>query len=222
MRRFKSCSALLALVLLITTACSSEDLSNYTYYDSAWCVVYGKGSQMALVTDNKGILRPSEALDSTRFKAGDRYRVVYIPLGNSEYYTVTSGAKLVEITNFQPVLVEEVIQRTNFNGAVNDPVWVNADPFFGGGYLNFDFSFYSSETGIKHGIHLLQDSLVNRKLYLRFGHDANNDTNSKTASALASFPIRSLKNYDLADSLIIQMRNVVKLNTYRLALRDTI
>lgn len=222
MRVFKGCSALLVLVLLLTTACSSEDLSNYTYYDSAWCVVYGKGSQMALVSDNKGILKPTDALDSTRFKSGDRYRVVYIPSGYSDYFSVTSGAKLVEITSFQPVLVEDAIQRANFTGAVNDPVWVNADPFFGGGYLNFDFRFYSSETSIKHGIHLLQDSLVNRKLYLYFGHDANNDSQSKTSSALASFPIRSLKNINLADSLIIQMRDVVKLNTYRLALRDTI
>lgn len=221
MRRFKVGSVLLTLVLFFATACSNEDLGYYTYYDSAWCVVYGKGSQIALVTDNKGILKPSVLLDSS-FKAGDRYRIVYIPLGSQDKQSATTGAKLVEITSFQPVLVEDAILRADFNGVANDPVWVNTEPFFGGGYLNFDFRFKSSETGVTHGIHLLQDSLANRKLYLCFGHDANNDTQGKTTSALASFPIRSLKNSSLADSLIIQMRDAVKTNTYRLALRDTL
>lgn len=213
---------MLVVALLAVTACSTEHLDNYTLYDSAWCVVQGKGSQMALVTDDKGILKPSESLDSLRFKAGDRYRVIYIPLGTQGVNYYATGSSLVEITNFQPVLVEDVLLRSTFNGVVNDPVWVNTAPFFGGGFLNFDFQFYSSESNVKHGIHLLQDSLANRKLYLRFGHDANADGKIKVSSALASFPIRSLKHDSQADSLIIRIKNEMTDKVYRLALRDTL
>ena len=222
MRLFKVHAVLMVLVLLTASSCMSYDATNYTYYESEWCVVQGKGSQMALVTDDKVILKPSESLDSMRFKAGDRYRVVYIPLGNQGTYSTVSGAKQVQVTNFQPVLVEDVLQRTQFNGLVADPVWMNTDPFFGGGYLNFDFQFYSTETGIKHGIHLLQDSLVNRKLYVRFGHDANGDAQGKTSSALASFPISSIKHASDADSMIITMKEVYNYQSYRFALKDTL
>lgn len=215
-------TVLLVLVLATVTSCMSYDLTNNTYYESAWCVVQGKGSQIALITDDKDLLKPSESLDSVRFKAGDRYRVVYIPLGTQGSYSTVSGAIQVEITNFQPVLVEDIVQRNAYTGLVNDPVWVNSNPFFGGGFLNFDFQFYSSETGIKHGIHLLQDSLVNRKVYMRFGHDANGDSRSKIASALASFPTNSILQASQADSLIILMKGELRDHSYRLALRDTL
>lgn len=218
MLRFNSYSILLVLALLATPSCMNEDLSNHTYYESAWCVVQGRGSQMAFFTDGKDILKPSESLDSTRFKAGDRYRVFYIPLGNQSYYSTVSGAKLVEITNFQPVYVEDIMMHATYHGSVNDTVWLNAAPFFGGGFLNLDFQFYSSETEIKHGIHLLQDSLVNRKLYLRFGHDAKGDAKGNAASALASFPTNSLQHASDADSLIILIQDDVR----RLALKDTL
>jgi hypothetical protein len=215
-------TVLLVLILSAASSCMNYDMTNNTYYESAWCVVQGKGSQSVLLTDEKVVLKPSESLDSVRFKSGDRYRVVYIPLGTQGVYSTLSGAIQVEITNFQPVLVEDIIVHNQFNGTVNDPVWVHTEPFFGGGYLNFDFQFYSSEKGIKHGIHLLQDSLVNRKLYLRFGHDANNDTKGKTASALASFPTSSLQHVSEADSLVILMKGETLYHSYRFALRDTL
>lgn len=214
--------ALLVVALLTISACSNEELDIYTLYDSAWCVVQGKGNQMALVTDDKGILKPSETLDSLRFKAGDRYRVIYIPLATQGGHYYATGSSLVEITSFQPVLVEDVLQRSAFSGVVNDPVWVNTAPFFGGGFLNFDFQFYSTEGSVKHGIHLLQDSLVNRTLYLRFGHDANADGRTKVSSALASFSIGSLKHDSKADSLIIRIKSETMDKMYRLALRDTL
>jgi hypothetical protein len=222
MPRFLVRAVLTVLVFLMVSSCMSYDATNNTYYESAWCVVQGKGSQIALVTDERVILKPTESLDSVRFKAGDRYKVIYIPLGSQDHDASVLGAKQVEITNLQPVLVENTIQRTVFTGLVNDPVWVNTDPFFGGGFLNFDFQFYSTETGIKHGIHLLQDSLVNRKLYLRFGHDANGDSKVKIASALASFPITSLQHTSEADSLIVLMKGVNFYKSYRFALRDTL
>jgi len=222
MTRFNVHTVFLALVLSTATSCMNYDMENYTYYESAWCVVQGRGSQVAFVTDDKGILKPSESLDSTRFKAGDRYRIVYILLGEQGNYSTVSGAKLVEIANLQPVFVEDVMLHSNFNGVVNDPIWLNDQPFFGGGFLNFDFQFNSSDTGIKHGIHLLQDSLVHRKLYLRFGHDDNGDVTNKTASALASFPTKSFKQASDADSLIIQLRDVSGYHSFRMALKDTL
>ncbi|MCX6309856.1 MAG: hypothetical protein NTY32_13885 [Bacteroidia bacterium] len=222
MPKFHICSVLLVLVLLTASSCMESNLSENTYYESAWCVVQGRGSQIALITDAKEILKPSESLDSVRFKSGDRYRVFYIPLGNQSMYSTVSGSKLVEITSLQPVYVEEIRMHHAFIGTVNDPVWLNEDPFFGGGFLNFDFQFYSSDTGIKHGIHLLQDSLVGRKLYLKFGHDANGDAKTKTASALASFPTSSLEQAPDADSLIILIRDEATNHSYRLALKDTL
>jgi len=210
------------LALLATTACSDADMSNYTYYASDWCVVQGGGDQIALMTDERVLLRPSETLDSVQFKAGDRYRVVYIPLARQGAYSSVSAANLVEITSLQPVLVDDVYPRSNFNGVVNDPVWMDSGPFFGGGFLNFDFQFYASEAKIKHGIHLLQDSLANRKIHLRFGHDAKGDARTRTASALASFPTSSLQQADLADSLIIVLKSDNGYRSYRLALRDTL
>lgn len=224
MPKLKGCSVLLVLALLFATSCSVDDLSsNYTYYESAWCMVQGRGSQLSLLTDQKDILKPSESLDSTQFTEGDRYRVLYISLGNLGTYATSSSAKLVKITGEpQPVLVEEVIQHGSFTGAVNDPVWLNAEPFFGGGYVNFDFQFRTSRIGLKHAIHLLQDSLVNRKLYLRFGHHANGDVTGGVESALASFPTSGLKQVSDADSLIILLQGDTRLQSYRLALRDTL
>jgi len=223
MLRFNGYSLLLVLALLAIPSCMNEDLSNSTYYESAWCVVQGRGSQISFVTDNKDILKPDESLDSIRFKAGDRYRLLYIPMGNQSNYSTVSGAKLVKISGEpQPVLVEEVMPHAAFTGALNDPIWLNDQPFFGGGFLNFDFQFRSSNPHIKHGIHLLQDSLVNRKLYLRFGHHANGDVTGSLAYALASFPTTGLKNASDADSLIILMRNDISYHSYRLALKDTL
>ena len=223
MPKIHSYSVLLVLAMLSATACSDGNMSSNTYYESAWCVVQGRGSQISLVTDQKDILKPSESLDSTQYKAGDRYRVIYITLGNQGYYPTSSGAKLVKITGEpQPVLVEDVIQHGSFTGSVNDPVWLNAKPFLGGGFLNFDFQFRNSHTGIKHGIHLLQDSLVNRKLYLKFGHHANSDVTGSFESALASFPTSGLQNASDADSLIILLQGDTHLQNYRLALRDTL
>jgi len=176
---------------------------------------------MAFFTDGKDILKPSESLDSTHFKAGDRYRVFFVFLGNKEA-SMPDAAKLVEISNLQPVFVENVMFHRNYNGAVSDPVWLNDQPFFGGGFLNFDFQFYSSVTGIQHDIHLLQDSIVNRKLYLRFVHDNNGDVTNKTASALASFPTQSFKQASDADSLILLLRDSSSDHLYRMALKDTL
>lgn len=226
MPRFNGYSILLSLTLLTATACMNEDLNNSTYYESAWCVVQGRGSQISFVTDDKEILKPDESLDSIHFKTGDRYRVFYIPMENQSNYSTVAGAKLVKISGEpQRVLVEEVMPHAAFTGAINDPVWLNEQdqPFFGGGFLNFDFQFRSSNNPlILHGIHLLQDSLVNRKLYLRFGHHANGDVNGSLVFALASFPTTGLQHKSDADSLIILMRNDINDHSYRLALKDTL
>ena len=223
MAKFNGYSILLALALLTATGCTNEGMSDYTYYESAWCVVQGRGSQISLLTDNKDILKPSESLDSMKYKPGDRYRILYITLANQAYYSVASNAKLVKIAGEpQPVLVEDVFQQGLFTGLVNDPVWLNTDPFFGGGFLNFDFQFHTSHLGVKHAIHLIQDSLVNRKLYLRFGHHANGDVSGSMESALASYPTTGLKQVSEADSLIILIKGDLRFQTYRMALKDTL
>ena len=223
MAKFNGYSILLALALLTATGCTNEGMSDYTYYESAWCVVQGRGSQISLLTDNKDILKPSESLDSMKYKPGDRYRILYITLANQAYYSVASNAKLVKIAGEpQPVLVEDVFQQGLFTGVVNDPVWLNTDPFFGGGFLNFDFQFRTSHLGVKHAIHLIQDSLVNRKLYLRFGHHANGDVSGSMESALASYPTTGLKQVSEADSLIILIKGDLRFQTYRMALKDTL
>ncbi len=222
MPQFNGYSLVLVLALLAMPSCMNEDLSSHTSFESAWCVVQGRGSQMTFFTDEKDVLKPSESLDSTRFKAGERYRIFFVFFDDQGSNSSVSGAKVVEIANLQPVFVEDVMLHGNFTGEVNDPVWLNDQPFFGGGFLNFDLQFYSSATGIQHGIHLLQDSLVNRKIYLRLGHDNNGDLTKKAASALASFPTKSLQHASDADSLIIKMRDDYGFRSYSMALKDTI
>lgn len=223
MSKFNSCSFLLVLALFTATSCSDEDMNNYTYYESAWCLVQGKGNQISFLTDEKVILKPSESLDSTLYKAGDRYRVLFITLGGQGANTMASSSKLIKIAGEpQPVLVDDIIQHENFIGVVNDPVWLSSDPFFGGGFLNFDFQFRASRNGIKHGIYLLQDSLVNRTLYLRFGHHANGDVTGSLESALASFPTASLMHTSVADSLVVVLQGDIRIQSYRMSLRDTL
>ncbi|HET9570833.1 MAG TPA: NigD-like C-terminal domain-containing protein [Bacteroidales bacterium] len=223
MPKFYGYSILSVLALFFATGCTNEDLSNNTYYESAWCVVQGRGSQISLLTDQKDILKPTESLDSAHFQAGDRYRVLYITLGNQANYSTVSGSKLVKISGVpQPVLVSDVIQHSLFSGSIMDTVLLNDKPFLGGGFLNFDFKFRASNSVIKHGIYLLQDSLVHRKMYLRFGHHANNDVTGPLESALASFPISSLKHASDADSLIISLLGDTKFQNNRVALKDTL
>jgi len=217
------CSLLLVLALLTATSCSNDYLSNNTINESAWCMAQGRGNQLSLITDDKSILKLSESSDSILFLTGLRYRVFYILLGDQGYYASVPGSKLVKITDEQPVIVEDVILSSLFTGSVNDPVWRNDKPFFGGGFLNLDFQFLSSSSGILHGIHLLQDSLVNRKLYMKLGHFANGDVTGSRVSALASFPISSIQNASNADSLIILMLDdATHYNSYGLALKDTL
>jgi hypothetical protein len=223
MPKFNGYSILLVLALLTSTACTNDGMNDYTNYESAWCIVQGRGSQISFITDQKDILMPTESLDSIKYKLGDRFRVLYITLGNQAYYSTASSAKVVKIAGDpQPVLVEDVFQHAAFTGVVNDPIWLNSNPFFGGGFLNFDFQFRTSHAGIKHAIHLIQDSLVNRKLYLRFGHHANGDVTGSLESALASFPTAGLKQTSEADSLIILMKGDIRLQSYRIALKDTL
>jgi hypothetical protein len=221
MNRFRPHCVLLIAAMLSAVSCSNEDMGDVRTYESDWCVVQGRGDQLNFQADDGDILKPTQSLDSSLFLSGDRYKVFYIPMGNVGTYTTVSGGILIEVENLQPVLVKDIVQADAFNSIANDPVGLNEKPFFGGDFLNFDFNFNYQNERIQHGIHLIQDSLVNRIWYLRFGHQANGDLPTLSTSALASFPVSSMQNRYLADSLVIFVLDDPN-SPYGISLKDTI
>jgi hypothetical protein len=213
------------LLLMLCGACSEEDYSLNTDYVIDYCVVQGHGSQLCFLSDNGGLLNPSETLDSTLYLPDDRYRVTYVALSNNGDASA-AGTTIRIVGTPQAVLVKDVTQSDLFYGDLNDQIWLVDDPQFGGGFLNFEFSFGYSDSNIKHGIYLIQDSLAQKKIYLTFGHQAYNDISSYTATALASFPLSSIVDLQKADSLIIHVlegtSSVPKVKLYSLAVRDTL
>jgi hypothetical protein len=209
----------LALVGIFTTSCSKEDMNDYTHHESDWCVVQGRGSKLCFLADDQEILKPLEPLDSMRFLAGDRYWVYYVPIDTIGALTGT----LVQLENYQPVVVKDAVMAGSFSGSINDIIWLNEDPFFGGGFLNMDFSYSRSGPDSEHGIHLLQDSISHRKIYMRFGHNAKGDSPVSTATALISFPISSINYRSVADSLVIRVLETMNAPiSYTIALKDTL
>jgi hypothetical protein len=219
-------SSLLGILLLTitTVSCTDGDFSENSF-EADFCVVKGQGSWMFLLTDGGSLLYPTESLD-TSISPGDRFVVTYVSLSKSEYSSDQQGYT-VRVVNLQPVLVKDVnLSTDDVPVAANDLVWVVNSPFFGGGYLNFEFKYMYSDLSIKHGIYLMQDSIRNRSIYLRFTHEANGDAAISTASALASFPLSSISGMADADSLVIQSRGGSQSSprtiTYSIALADTL
>lgn len=186
------------------------------------CVVKELGNQsLYLLSDEGNILYPSSSLDSVKIKAGQRYRVTYkIMVGDASKQEET----VIQVAGMQPVLIKDAVSRVLFSGTINDQVWLVSKPRFGGDYLNFEFSFGYSNTNIKHGIHLVQDSTTHENdvdiIYLTFGHDANGDSFQYKTSQLVSFPLTSIAGIHGTDSLIVtvlegEAGNPVKTN-YRL------
>ena len=184
------------------------------------CIVKENGDKsLYLMTDDGNVLFPSSSLDTTTYKSGQRFRVTYIKL---EGKTSSEGEAIVDIKQMLPVLIKNAVSRSLFSGSVNDPVWLNYKPWFGGGYLNFEFSFDSGLTSeIQHEVQLIQDSTVqvgtSRKIYLTFGHNANGDVSSEKVTALVSFPSGSISELNQADSLIVGVLEGSKRYYYRLS-----
>jgi hypothetical protein len=92
----------------------------------------------------------------------------------------------------------------------SDAVKLVRDPWFGGDFLNFEFSFrHDEQSDIKHSIWLVCDSMTteegSQKWYLTFLHDANGDSPISTTSSLTSFTCSSVQQISSTDSLIIRV-----------------
>jgi hypothetical protein len=222
---FLNKSILLCLFIILAEACSQEDYSLKTNYVVSLCVVKESSNQnLYLLSDQGTVLYPSSSLEAET--SGQRYRVTYkIMEGASSKQDETA---VVSISNMEPVLIKKVVSRTSFAGTMNDFVWLECNPWSGGGYLNFEFIFDYSNSNIRHSIYLVQDSTGNagQNVYLTFGHDANGDTSKYETTALASFPFSSIPGIQKADSLIIKVLGGTvgsrTQTTYKLAVPDEV
>jgi len=209
---------LLAVICLLATSCSQGDYEMGTSYEVTFGVVKERGDHKLYLYSDGGLsLFPSTSLDSINFKVGERYRVTYVRMNG--YYTSDKEAS-INVSDMQRVLVKDAVPVSDFSGLLKDPIWVMNKPWFGGGYLNFEFSFSFSDSKIKHGIYLVQDSIgMDNKIYMTFGHDANGDLPQNTTIALASFPLKSISRIDTADSLIICVPKSNAAKVYKLAVK---
>jgi len=209
-------NVLLVLLLALTISCSQDE----TMFMVELCTVKEKGDKsLYLLSDDGNVLFPSSSMDVSTYQSGQRFRVTYIKM---EGKTSSEGESIVDIKQMLPVLIKDVLSRDLFTGSVNDPLWLIYRPWFGGGFLNFEFSFGSGvSTDIQHEVQLIQDSTVQvgatRKIFLTFGHDANGDVSEKNVTALVSFPLTSISDFSQADSLIVGVLEGSKRYLYRLS-----
>jgi len=219
---FKLCKNSFTLILLIFLACSCSNTE--TSYLVELCVVKERGDQsLYLLSDEGHILYPSSSLDSEKYVAGQRFRVTYIKMEGGA--SLSKDEAVIDIKYMLPVLIKDAVSAKDFTDKnINDPIWLVSQPWPGGGYLNFEFVFGLTDTAVKHGIYLVQDSLVHKsnmyKIYLTFGHDANKDASSAMGTALASFPLNSITDIQRADSLIIYVLEGTKEQIYKLVVTD--
>jgi hypothetical protein len=208
----------LIFLLFLVCSCNKDETS----YLADLCVVKERGDHtLYLLSDNDIILNPSSSLDSTKYGNGQRFRVTYIKMEGKT--SSSKNEELVEIRYMLPVLIRSAVAREDLTNKLDSPIWLLCKPWFGGGYLNFNFSFSYKDSKIEHGIYLVRDSLVHEtsgdknKIYMTFGHDANGDATSITTTALASFPVTSISGIESADSLIINVLESTKYDKYRIS-----
>jgi len=200
---------------LLTMACAcNEDEVNYTV---EFCDVKETGDgSLYLISDAGNTLNTSTALD-TACKPGQRFKVTYIKLeGNN----LLKNEATIEVKFMMPVIVKDAVTSSSCKEIFADSLWLVDKPWYGGGYLNFEFSYKKNEAKkIMHDIRLVQDSLVHRKVYMTFGHNAHGDISQKSVIALASFPLISIPDLPLADSLILNVLEGSDKKVYKLAVR---
>jgi len=219
-------SFFLLLFVLLSGACSQGDYSMQTEYLVDFCVVKERGSQsLYLASDAGRILTPSSSLDLTDSKVGQRYRVTYINIGGGQY---SVSETVIKVIDMQPVFTENVMPLSQFPTGLKDPLSFISEPWQGGGYLNFEFSFRFSDQAIIHSIHLIQDSIVSRAskklIYLSLVHDAAGDKLLENSALIfKSFPLNTVSGIEKSDSLIITAlrENELKPMVFRL-LADSI
>lgn len=200
---FLSRNTIFCTFFVFLSACNQDDYSLKTDL----CVVKESGDQSLYLLSDKGkALCPSSSLSAETYKEAQRYSVTYKTM---EGTASQKDETVVNIFNMQPVLVKDAVLRAQFSNSISDPVWLVSQPWIGGGYLNFEFSYFFSDSNIKHGIYLVQETTVNgstgENIHLTFGHDANGDASTNKATALASFPFNSVSGIKYADSLVINV-----------------
>ncbi|MCK9310697.1 MAG: hypothetical protein M0P26_00300 [Bacteroidales bacterium] len=203
----------MALVMIVY-ACNQDEV-NYTV---ELCDVYeetGNGT-LYLISDAGNTLNTSTALD-TAYKPGQRFKVTYIKL---EGDNVLKNEATIEVKFMMPVIVKDAVTSSSCKEIFADPLWLIDKPWYGGGYLNFEFSYRKNDAiKIMHDTRLVQDSLAHRKIYMTFGHNAHGDISKKSVTALVSFPLISIPDLPLADSLILNVLEGSNKKVYKLAAR---
>lgn len=203
----------LVIIVFLVSSCSNDETS----YQTEFCVIEKRGDQsLYLHSDNGYDLNPSSSLDATIYEAGQRFRVTYIEMGST--YTL-SEVKVIDVVDMLPVKIFETLKTETKS---DDPVWLVREPWIGGGFINFEFSFGYQNPDKKHGIYLVKDSLVPNsdggKIYLSLRHDANKDGNSEMATAFASSSLDLITESLDIDSLIVRVQEGITKKTYSLAL----
>lgn len=210
------------LMLSLLISCSTyEGGGDYRYTQSKWCTLERYGSFRCFLADDSTILQPSIPIDTVQFKIGNRYKVYYQSLGSGGSYTLGSSSKLVLIEVVIPVLTKSV--ELSYSGSNDDPVTFNEKPFIGGGFINLDFGYYKETSTINHDFYLIEDSVVQRKAYMRFVHNAFGDRPVSKLLRLASFPLADISQLSSVDSLVIQYKvQEGEQASFNVALRDSL
>lgn len=205
----------LVFAVLLNTGCSDDYMDMTTSFQSDLCLVqqHHRGAPLQLLSDPGALLMPSADLDTTIYKAGDRFLVTYIPMdstGTSPNKVMAIGGRPVRVVDMQPVLVKPILDRADTSDLHGpDPVKLTTSPWLGGGFINLEFLLRFTNESIKHGVWLVADSMVHASgstvAYLSFLHNANGDASTKVATSLVSFTLNALPGLDGADSLVIRV-----------------
>lgn len=204
----------LLLLLILICSCGNDETS----YQTKFCVVQERGDNtLYLHSDDGQDLNPISSLNPSIYEEDQRFRVTYIEMEGNKTLTAETGIEVVEM------LPVKLITVGHADKSFNDPIWLVVQPWIGGGFLNFEFTFNYARPEIKHGIFLVQDSLVQEpeggKIYLSFKHDSNEDGSSLQATAFASAPLSSISGLEKADSLIVSVQEGRVKTKYRLAVK---
>lgn len=211
---------IISLVCTLFLSCSSGDYLMETSYVSGLCIV--KGDQpVSLLSDDGMILNPVSSDDLEGFIDGDRVLVTYNIVGEGQ--NLSKDNYQVKIYDIQAVPILDVIDRSELDANIEDPVWLLSKPWIGGGFMNIEFSFGHSDSNIKHGIYMVYDKFETRNgkniIYLTFGHNAKGDSSTTNSPAFTSFRIESIENFQKADSVIVSVLEGTKVVTYYVALK---
>lgn len=209
------------LVCISCIACDKQDYMSETEYVSAFCVVESNNDgTLSLLSDDSLRLNPVSSKELADYKADDRVFVTYNVVNDNVNSITTKPVDDITILDIQPVLVSDAIKKANLKENIDDPLWLQADPTVGGGFLNFRFNFKHSDLSIKHNIILVYDDFkqVNgtKKLYMTFGHNAKMDPGEKSSPALASFRLSSIDDFYEADTVEISVLEGLITKTYKI------